>query len=150
MNMENINIGDKLFFRDSYGSLCFGTVKSVEKPLILNSALAKKVAVVRFDEAHIIDGRDGEIAKNISHSFSSVALAEDCFGTFAELRTHIDQIFTKDKTYCEDEIKDVKGLVKFALSHELFGENTDLAAKAAFITRASALLNIPEEELRAL
>ena len=148
--MENINIGDKLFFRDSYGSLCFGTVKSVEKPLILNSALAKKVAVVRFDEAHIIDGRDGEIAKNISHSFSSVALAEDCFGTFAELRTHIDQIFTKDKTYCEDEIKDVKGLAKFALSHELFGENTDLAAKAAFITRASALLNIPEEELRAL
>lgn len=148
--MENINIGDKLFFRDSYGSLCFGTVKSVEKPLILNSALAKKVAVVRFDEAHIIDGRDGEIAKNISHSFSSVALAEDCFGTFAELRTHIDQIFTKDKTYCEDEIKDVKGLVKFALSHELFGENTDLATKAAFITRASALLNIPEEELRAL
>lgn len=148
--MENINIGDKLFFRDSYGSLCFGTVKSVEKPLILNSALAKKVAVVRFDEAHIIDGRDGEIAKNISHSFSSAALAEDCFGTFAELRTHIDQIFTKDKTYCEDEINDVKGLVKFALSHELFGENTDLAAKAAFITRASALLNIPEEELRAL
>lgn len=70
------------------------------------------------------------------------AYEEDCFNTIEELKAElVNRYNQKVNLYC-DEIKTIEDLVKFALQHTLFGEDTELEAIDAYKKSAKNLLNI--------
>lgn len=152
-----IKAGDILYFENANGvGVCVGTVKNkVKFPRPDKNYLPPEEAkkdegkeyVVFTDVRHVAFDKKGTEIEIGSLFTEAYAEEECCRKTSEELLALIKKRHDKEVREYAEEIKTPTDLVRFAVTHTLFGEDKDFAAHDAFIVRASQLLDIPLDRL---
>lgn len=93
--------------------------------------------------------RKVRITKNLSHDQcyrkETWVLESDLFYTLNDLKIELERRSKTRSNIYKSLINNVEDLVKFALNHELCGEDLDYEAVSAYKDRATELLNIKWE-----
>lgn len=141
----NITKGKEMYFIATTAGVgaCCGIVDE-----IVTAPEVPNVQYVRFkDVASITVNSEGE-EETICRFGSMFARENECFDTLEELNAHSKEAFANALQEYSEEIQTLPDLVGFALTHQLYGEDTDWAAHEAYLLRAAQLLGVKVKELR--